>query len=214
MCEFEALRRYHDIAVQFMKQNIVLRFNMLLMFLFATLLPIVLCDSDEPYVSEEWKCSHLKVTEYDGVVTNAVVLQEIDCTEELWNLRDELEESTPFETKYIYKTIGPFIEGTKTFRLVNVLQDELDTADLGSRIKGEEVVMCFNGTLDYYNGHKLRAKSNKMEECPERLAGDIWWDPSGEVTWSTNVMYCTHTHRDDYFLYYCIYHHPEVDIET
>ncbi|XP_070546338.1 uncharacterized protein [Ptychodera flava] len=189
-------------------------FNMLLAFLFATLLPNVLCDSDEPYVSEEWKCSHISLTEYDGVVLNAVLQQEVECTEELWNLRDELEKSEPFESKYIYKAIGPFIEGTKSYRLVEVVQDVVDTADLGERIAGEEVVLCINGTLELYEGHKLRAITNRMDECPERLAGDIWWDPSGEVTWSTNVMYCTHTHRDDYFLYYCIYHHPEVDIET
>ncbi|XP_070546345.1 uncharacterized protein [Ptychodera flava] len=187
---------------------------MLLVFLFATLLPTVLCDSDEPFVSEEWKCSHVTVTEYDGVVMNALILQEVDCTEELWKLREELEDSEPFETKYLYKTIGPFIEGTKSYRLVGVIQDELDTADLGSRIKGEEVVMCFNGTLEFYTGHKLRARNIEMDECPERLAGEVWWNPSGEVTWSTSVEYCTHTHRDDYILYYCMYHHPENDKET
>ncbi|XP_070546271.1 uncharacterized protein [Ptychodera flava] len=191
-----------------------LGFNMLLVFLIATLLPIVLCDSDEPYVSEEWKCSHITLTEYDGVVINAVISQQVDCTDELWTLRDNIEESEPFETKYIYKAIGPFIEETKTYRLVDVIQDQLDTADLGSRIPGEEVVMCFNGTLDFYTGHLLRARSNKMEECPERLAGEVWWNPSGEVTLSTSAMYCTHTHLDDYFLYYCMYHHPETDIET
>ncbi|XP_070546344.1 uncharacterized protein [Ptychodera flava] len=196
------------------QQTVYQGFNMLLAILFAALLPIILCSPDEPYVSEEWKCSHLTVTEYDGVVMNAVFQQEVDCTEKLWNLRDELEESEPFETKFIYKTIGPFIEGTKTYRLVNVNQDKLDKADLGSRIKGEEVVMCFNGTLDFYEGHKLRAKSIKMDECPERLAGEVWWNPSGEVTWSTSVEYCTHTHRDDYILYYCMYHHPENDKET
>ncbi|XP_070546279.1 uncharacterized protein [Ptychodera flava] len=187
---------------------------MLLAIVFATLLPIVLCDSDEPYVSEEWKCSHVTVTEYDGVVMNAVFQQEVDCTKELWNLREKLEESEPFETKYIYKTVGPFIEGTKTFRLVNVVQDELDTADLGSRITGEEVVQCFNGTMEFYTGHELKATSTKMDECPERLAGEVWWNPSGEITWSSNVVYCTHTNRDDKLINYCMYHHPEVDIET
>ncbi|XP_070546203.1 uncharacterized protein [Ptychodera flava] len=185
---------------------------MLLLFLFAT--PIVLCDSNEPYVSEEWMCSHATATEYDGVVGNVVFQQEVDCTEELWNLRDKLEESEPLETKFIYQAVGPFIEGTKTFRLVNVVQDKLDTADLGSRIPGEEVVQCFNGTVESYNGHIAKATSNKMDECPERLAGEIWWNPSGNSTFSSSVMYCTHTHRDDDFIYYCIYHHPEINIYT
>ncbi|XP_070546494.1 uncharacterized protein [Ptychodera flava] len=185
---------------------------MLFAILLATLLPIVLCDSDEPFVSEEWKCSHLSVTEYDGVVINVVVQQEVDCTEELWNLPERLEKLEPFETKVLYKAIGPFIEGTKTYRLVDVVQDKLDTADLGSRIVGEEVVMCFNGTVDLYTGHFGLTTSKRMD-CPELLAGDIWWHPSGEITWSSSVVYCMHTHRDDYFLYYCLYHHPEVDIE-
>ncbi|XP_070546790.1 uncharacterized protein [Ptychodera flava] len=186
---------------------------MLLVFLFAALLSTVLCHPAEPYVYEEWKCTHATLTEYDGIVINSYLMQEVECTDKMWNLRNQIEQSEPFKTKSIYKAVGPFIEGTKTYRLVNVIQDKLDTADLGSRIPGEEVVMCLNGTLDFYAGHKLRARSTKMDECPERLAGEVWWKPSGEVTWSTDVAYCTHTHLDDQFLYYCIDYQPETYIE-
>ncbi|XP_070545941.1 uncharacterized protein [Ptychodera flava] len=189
---------------------------MKVVFLLAFFLTAVFGDDDRPIHSKPWICTHLHKRVYDNAIWNMVATAGVDCFEDLMVLPEKLKGLTPVKTFQLYTVSGPFIGKSKTHRAVSVLADEVDTIDLGSKIENVFAVQCLNCTAMLFDGDfaLIACKDLSMEECPERLSKELYWNPPGKITYASDAEFCSFSSTDDTIYYFCKYYEPDLDVDS
>ncbi|XP_070546157.1 uncharacterized protein [Ptychodera flava] len=183
-------------------------------FVLTTLITVAYGRPDEPIQLKPWKCHHLVRKVYNNAIWNAVVTDGLDCFDALMELPDKMRDLTPIRTFQVYGVGGPYIGKSKTRRYVAVLADQVDTVDLGTKIKNESAIICDNCTFMLYDGDMLSVRCDvlSMEECPDRLSDGIYWNPPGNITASSDVELCSFKRVGDTSYIFCMYYEPDIDM--
>ncbi|XP_070545940.1 uncharacterized protein [Ptychodera flava] len=123
---------------------------------------------------------------------------------------------TPIKTYPNYMVVGPYIGKSKTFRLVAVVEEELESIELGKQMKNKFPVECFKCNISYYGDNIGVATCNEltMEECPERLSGEMYWNPPGKLTSSSDAEFCMYRKENDVHEYICTIFDADLDVES
>ncbi|XP_070581586.1 uncharacterized protein [Ptychodera flava] len=184
----------------------------------AIILAITYADEgvDKPFRSKPWICTHIIKKVYDDAIWNIVLSPGVDCFDELLALPDKIKDMTPTKTYPNYMVSGPHIGKSKSFRVVAVVEDELENVDLGTKIKGEFAVGCLKCNIIYYGNNTVLASCDEltMEECPERLSGEIYWNPPGKITSSSDAEFCMYRKKNDKHEYLCTVFDADLDVES
>ncbi|XP_070576260.1 uncharacterized protein [Ptychodera flava] len=187
--------------------------NYVIVLLFI-LLPVEVSAKNGAFQSSPWVCTFVNMKAYDFTVWNSFVTQGVPCFDELIEIPKLLENKTPGKSFTAYQDIGSFIGDTSTFRILAVVEEEVDTIDLGPILLDELTDECLKCTANFYKGDIFEVICNGTVECPDRLTGGLHWgQPKGStVTYSSPVVYCFYQKRGDTEYYYCKEYLPEVHI--
>ncbi|XP_070576264.1 uncharacterized protein [Ptychodera flava] len=184
--------------------------------LLCALLPIKNGAKNGAYHSSQWVCTLANMRTYDYAIWNTLITQGVPCFDELMEIPKLLENETPGKTFTVYQDIGPFIGDTSTFRIMAVLEEEVDKVDLGPILPGEYTDECLKCTGNFYKGDMFEVICNQavIQKCPDRLTGGMHWgQPEGsKITYSSPVVYCSYKQRGDTNYYYCKDYLPEVHV--
>ncbi|XP_070581585.1 uncharacterized protein [Ptychodera flava] len=185
-------------------------------FAIAIILAVAIADDgvDLPFHSKPWICTYVVKKVYNDTVWNGIATPGVDCFDEVLALPDKIKDMTPTKIKMTYVAVGPYIGETKTFRLVGVLEDELENVDLGEKMEDIFAVECFKCNIEYYGDNIAFAscKELTMEECPERLSGEIYWKPPGKITSSSDAEFCMYRKENDKHEYMCMIYDADLDV--
>ncbi|XP_070548411.1 uncharacterized protein [Ptychodera flava] len=166
---------------------------------------------DGAFYSSSWVCAFASVRVYDDAIWNVYVTKGVDCPEDVNEIPKLVENETPAKAFDVYYDIGSFIENTRTFRLMSVVVDQVDTIDLGELLPEEGHRDCLNCTLNYYKGDILEVICDPPEVCPNRLTEGVYWgQPEGtSITFSSPVVYCAYQQLDGTDYLFCKDYHPD-----
>ncbi|XP_070546403.1 uncharacterized protein [Ptychodera flava] len=184
-------------------------------FAIAAILAIAYADDDvdKPFHSKPWICTHLVRRFYNDAIMNAVMTEGVDCFDELSTLPDKIKDMTPNGIYTTYLAVGPYIGNSKTFRAVAVVEEELENMDLGRKMENQFAVDCFKCNVDYYDNAEVAiCKELTMEECPERLSGELYWNPPGKITFSSDAEFCLYRRDNDEHQYTCLFFDADLDV--
>ncbi|XP_070546402.1 uncharacterized protein [Ptychodera flava] len=185
-------------------------------FAIVTILALAYADDsdDKPLHSKPWICTHLVRKSYDNAIMNAMVTPGVDCFEDLLALPDKIKDRTPSKSYPTYMVAGPYIGKSKTFRIVSVVEEEIENVDLGEKMDGKFAVECMKCTVEYYDDGIVVVTCTEltMEECPEQLSGEIYWNPPGEITSSSDAEFCMYRNQNDIYEYICTIFDADIDV--
>ncbi|XP_070546401.1 uncharacterized protein [Ptychodera flava] len=185
-------------------------------FAIATILAVAYADDrvDLPFHSKPWICTHVMKTIYDDKILNGVATPGVDCFDELLALPDKIKDKTPIKTYLNYMVIGPYIGKSKASRFVQVAEKELEHIDLGKKMKGKFAVECLKCYSRKYDNNVEVSSCNDltMEECPERLSKEIYWNPPGNITASSDAEFCMYRNENDIDEYLCTVLDANLDV--
>ncbi|XP_070545802.1 uncharacterized protein [Ptychodera flava] len=170
---------------------------------------------DLPFHSKPWICTHLVKIVYDYAIMNVVATSGVDCFDELMALPDIIKDMTPIKIFPTYMVVGPYIGKSKTSRSVVVFEDDLESKNLGTKIKDTFPVECLKCNMEYYGDNIAVASCNDltMEECPERLSGEMYWDPPGNITSSSDAEFCMYRKENGTHKYICMIFDADLDVQ-
>ncbi|XP_070546386.1 uncharacterized protein [Ptychodera flava] len=171
-------------------------------------------NADRPFHSKPWICTHIVKKLYDNAIWNILATPGVDCFDDLMVLPDKIKGMTPIMTFHDYMVVGPYIGNSKTFRAVAVVEDRLESIDLGTKLEGKFAVECLKCNGSYYGNNIGSAMCNEltMEECPKRLSEEMYWNPPGNITSSSDAEFCLYRNENGKQGYICMFLEAGLDV--
>ncbi|XP_070546124.1 uncharacterized protein [Ptychodera flava] len=166
---------------------------------------------------EGTSCDELTMEkEYNYVIMTGVATPGVDCFDELMALPDKIKEMTPIKIYRMYTVVGPYIGKSKSFRVVQVVEDELENRELGTKIVGEFAVECLECISTVYGNNVEGTSCDEltMEECPERISKELYWNPRGNITASSDAEFCVYRKENGKHEYICTIFEADLDVES